>query len=119
MSKQNRESGAPHISGQANTPLSLPPHALSCEVFLAELAVNSEHGLSSHDADERLRIHGHNELDNGPGVQPLKILVKQIANAMILVKPSTVLLHDHSFSDPVLPGLDSSYDCQFWHWLVY
>ena len=32
-----------------------------------------------------LHTHGRNELDDGPGIQPVKILIYQIANAMILV----------------------------------
>ena len=74
-----------HISGQANKPLSAPPHALPSDAFLDELKANVSDGLSSNDAKARLGEYGTNELDDGPGVQPVKILIRQIANAMILV----------------------------------
>ncbi len=74
-----------HISGQSNKPLSAPPHALPGDVFLSELQANLNDGLSSTEAAERLTGYGLNELDDGPGVQPLKILLRQAANAMILV----------------------------------
>lgn len=74
-----------HVSGQANTPLSLPPHALSCSAFIEEIQAVPEDGLTDAEAKSRLEIHGTNELDDGPGVQPVKILIRQIANAMILV----------------------------------
>lgn len=78
-----------HVSGQANIPLSAPPHALSSEVFLVELEANISDGLSFDEAKTRLDKYGTNELDNGPGVQPVKILIRQMANAMILVNCST------------------------------
>lgn len=74
-----------HISGQANKPLSAPPHSLPGEAFLDELKSNVSDGLSSDEAKARLDEYGPNELDDGPGVQPVKILIRQIANAMILV----------------------------------
>ncbi len=90
-----------HVSGQANKPLSLPPHALTCDAFVTELVINAENGLSSDEAAKRLQEYGLNELDDGPGVQPFKILVRQIANAMILVKRSTVQMPDDNSSDPI------------------
>ncbi|CZR65832.1 probable ENA5-Plasma membrane P-type ATPase involved in Na+ and Li+ efflux [Phialocephala subalpina] len=84
-----------HVSGQANKPLSLPPHALACDVFISELA------LSSDEANSRLQEFGNNELDDGPGVQPVKILIRQIANAMILVMAPTLPLEDDQYSDPI------------------
>jgi magnesium-transporting ATPase (P-type) len=85
-SRNELEATAKHVSGQANKPISLPPHALTCSVFIDELSVNAEDGLSSEEAAARLETYGPNQLDDGPGVQPVKILVRQIANAMILVK---------------------------------
>lgn len=74
-----------HVSGQANKPLSLPPHALSYDAVTREIGANAIDGLTSAEARLRLEEYGHNELDDGPGVQPLRILLRQAANAMILV----------------------------------
>ncbi|PBP21584.1 putative sodium p-type atpase protein [Diplocarpon rosae] len=74
-----------HVSGQANKPLSQPPHALPVDAFVVELAVDAENGLTSEEAKRRLEEYGLNQLDDGPGVQPVKILIRQIANAMILI----------------------------------
>jgi len=74
------------ISGQANKPLSLPPHALSHDAVTKEIEANANDGLTSSEARRRLEEYGSNELGNGPGVQPLRILLRQAANAMILVR---------------------------------
>ncbi|KAL8754933.1 MAG: hypothetical protein Q9199_003995 [Rusavskia elegans] len=75
----------PHVSGQANKPLSQPPHALPHPTVTQELRANADDGLSQQEANSRLEEYGRNELDDGPGVQPVKILVRQVANAMMLV----------------------------------
>ncbi|KAL8769581.1 MAG: hypothetical protein Q9209_004513 [Squamulea sp. 1 TL-2023] len=74
-----------HVSGQANKPLSQPPHALYHTVVSEELQANPNDGLTEQEAQSRLVAYGRNELDDGPGVQPVKILVRQVANAMMLV----------------------------------
>jgi Na+-exporting ATPase len=73
-----------HVSGQANKPISKPAYALPYATVIAELKSNSE-GLSDDEVQVRLNEYGRNELDGGWGVQPLKILLRQIANAMSLV----------------------------------
>jgi Na+-exporting ATPase len=83
MGKPNPLAG--HVSGQSNKPLSMPAHSLSFEEVIRELGVSGMDGLSSTEADQRLQEFGNNELDNGPGVNPTKIFIKQIANAMMLV----------------------------------
>jgi len=98
-SKNEVEATEKHVSGQANKPLSLPPHALKSSVFVDELDVNAEDGLSSEEAAARLETYGPNQLDDAPGVQPVKILVRQVANAMILVK-HTLSISPKRFSDP-------------------
>ena len=75
-----------HVSGQANKPLSAPAHALSYDAVTGEIGANKEDGLTTAEAKSRLEEFGRNELDDGPGVQPVKILVRQVANAMMLVK---------------------------------
>ncbi|KIX08336.1 potassium/sodium efflux P-type ATPase, fungal-type [Rhinocladiella mackenziei CBS 650.93] len=74
-----------HVSGQSNKPLSKPAHALERDVIVEELRTASVDGLSPAEAQSRLGEYGRNELDDGPGVQPLKILLRQVANAMMLV----------------------------------
>lgn len=65
--------------------MSKPAHALTFKQVLEELGVSGIDGLSEAEASKKLEEFGKNELDNGPGVNPAKILVRQIANAMMLV----------------------------------
>jgi magnesium-transporting ATPase (P-type) len=74
-----------HVSGQSNTPLSQPAHSLSATGVASELRVDILSGLSKDEAASRLSTHGPNELGDAEGVQPLKIILAQIANAMTLV----------------------------------
>lgn len=74
-----------HVSGQANKPLSRPAHALSPQQVIEEVKANSKDGLSSSEASTRLGDYGRNEFGEGEGVQPGKILIRQVANAMTLV----------------------------------
>lgn len=75
-----------HISGQSNMPLSRPAHALSWENVKDELCTNPLNGLTSEEAQTRLGKFGANELGETAGVQPFKIVIAQIANAMTLVQ---------------------------------
>jgi P-type Na+/K+ transporter len=43
-------------------------------------------GLSSADAKRRQEIYGTNDLADADGVQPIKIVVAQVANAMAMVR---------------------------------
>ena len=74
-----------HVSGQSNIPLPQPAHALDRDTVTKELQADSKNGLSPEFAATRLQELGRNELDDGPGVQPFKILLRQVANAMMLV----------------------------------
>ena len=74
-----------HVSGQANKPLSKPAHALPTETVIQETKCNSDDGLTTEDAKARLEEYGPNELGEDGGVQPGKILLRQVANAMTLV----------------------------------
>lgn len=65
--------------------MSKPAHALERHVLIQELGADAENGFSKATASEKLKEFGRNELDDGPGVQPVKILIRQIANAMMLV----------------------------------
>ncbi|KAH9214633.1 sodium transport atpase, partial [Leptodontidium sp. 2 PMI_412] len=52
---------------------------------IEKLGSDSQVGLSQSEATSRLQLYGKNALDDGPGVQPIKILINQVANAMMLV----------------------------------
>lgn len=74
-----------HVSGQSNRPLSLPAHALTYQQVEEELGSNSLNGIAPEEAASRLAEFGSNELGEAEGVQPLRIVVAQIANAMTMV----------------------------------
>lgn len=76
---------AAHVSGQSNTPMSRPAHSMSSEETLKQLRADPLSGLSSHEAAQRLTSAGRNELEQKKGVQPVKIFIEQIFNAMTLV----------------------------------
>ncbi|KAM0246533.1 hypothetical protein ACHAP5_004657 [Fusarium lateritium] len=75
----------PHVSGQSNTPMTAPAHALTFDQVAQELAANVEDGLTEEEAKKRLETNGRNEFGEQEGVQPLKIFIGQIANALTLV----------------------------------
>ena len=74
-----------HVSGQSNTPLSRPPHALTPDDVIKELDANAVSGLTDTEASARFQQHGPNELEQEKGVQPWAIFLAQIFNAMTLV----------------------------------
>ena len=82
---QNLDDHQTRSSGTAALPLSAPGHALTAAVVCLELDVDPQDGLTTTEALNRLERHGRNELDGDDGVQPVKILVRQLANAMMLV----------------------------------
>ncbi|KAJ4135168.1 P-type ATPase [Fusarium equiseti] len=85
MGQKPTEEAAPHVSGQSNTPMSAPAHALTYEQVAKELNANLEDGLTDQEAKSRLETSGRNEFGEQEGVQPIKILIGQIANALTLV----------------------------------
>lgn len=80
-----------HVSGQSNKPMTAPAHALTFQQVADELEADISYGLSADEADRRLQEYGKNELGEAEGVQPLKIIIAQVANAMTLVGVSTEL----------------------------
>ena len=74
-----------HVSGQSNKPLSRPPHSVTSAQVLEELKSNATSGLSPEEVPQRLAEYGPNELEQNKGVQPIKIFLEQIFNAMTLV----------------------------------
>ncbi|OQO13557.1 hypothetical protein B0A48_01786 [Cryoendolithus antarcticus] len=71
--------------GAGSKPLSKPAHELFAAAVIEELQANKDEGLTVAQAKELLTTYGTNELGDGAGVQPAKILLRQIANAMTLV----------------------------------
>jgi Na+-exporting ATPase len=64
---------------------SLPAHSLPISTVVTQLSTRLEDGLTASEATHRLQIYGPNKLDSDDGVSIIKILVHQIANAMMLV----------------------------------
>jgi Na+-exporting ATPase len=78
--------------GSGGSPLSQPGHTLPYEVVLKELGTGLDEGLTPDEASRRLQQYGPNKLDEGEGVSVLKILIRQVANAMMLVRHLSSLL---------------------------
>ncbi len=85
MAKPDNPPVGVHVSGQSNDPLTRPAHALAHDQVARELAADVLSGLTAAEAKSRLERFGRNDLGEEEGVQPLKIVVAQIANAMTLV----------------------------------
>ena len=96
-----------HVSGQSNQPMSKPAHALTYGQVAQELSTNTLAGLDAEEAAERLIKYGKNDLGEEKGVQPLKIFIAQIANAMTLVSSRTARWRN---------GVLTSNRSWFWHW---
>ncbi|CAG7927826.1 unnamed protein product [Penicillium olsonii] len=75
----------PPISGSGASPLSQPAHTLPYEAVIKKLGTEVDEGLSTEEASRRLQEYGPNKLDEGEGVSVIKIFVRQVANAMMLV----------------------------------
>lgn len=91
MGEKTEQAGGQHVQ-----PLSKPAHSLTYDDILRELQVNSEEGLSAAEAKKRLELHGPNELEGGEGVSLAKIVIRQIANAMMLVSYPPLWLNTFS-----------------------
>lgn len=72
-------SAGEHVSGQANTSMSRPAHALGYTQVIQELGGDAANGLSTGVAQQRLNELGMNVLGESEGVSPLKIVIAQIA----------------------------------------
>lgn len=75
-----------HENGSGGSPLTRPAHSLTYEAVIKELGTELDEGLSPGEATSRLQNYGPNKLDEGEGVSVVKILVRQVANAMMLVR---------------------------------
>jgi P-type Na+/K+ transporter len=94
MRKEEQAQFENHVSGQANKPLSRPAHALPYFTLVAEIKADTEDGLTTSEAKSRLDEYGRNEFGDSAGVQPGKILLRQVANAMTLVMLTTPPKHE-------------------------
>lgn len=92
-SERNTGSGNP---GSGGSPLSQPAHTLPYDVVISELGTRLDEGLSNDEAKHRLQQYGPNKLDEGEGVSVIKILIRQVANAMMLVKGPTLFYQKQS-----------------------
>jgi len=98
------------LPGSGNKPLTRPAHALTFEAVLDELQADTNAGLTPADAKERLQIYGSNDLGEGAGVQPAKILLRQVANAMTLVTCTITPNERGETADPLVRR------CSLWQW---
>lgn len=73
-------------------PLSRPAHSLSYEEVLKEIGTNIETGLTVTEAQSRLEQHGQNDLGDVQSASPMDILLRQVANAMTLVRRNSCVL---------------------------
>ncbi|PNY28972.1 Sodium transport ATPase 2 [Tolypocladium capitatum] len=72
------------VSEQFNVPMTAPAHALKIYHVVEQLKADVEVGLSAKEAERHLEDNGRNELSKQNGVQPVKIFIGQIANALTL-----------------------------------
>jgi Na+-exporting ATPase len=62
-----------------------PAHTLPYVEVLKILSTDPDTGLTTASASHRLTQHGPNELEQSAGVQPLRVFIEQVFNAMTLV----------------------------------
>jgi len=74
-------------TGETREALEQPAHSLPFEQVLKLLNADPVQGLSKAELETRRGTYGDNALEEGPGVQPWRILVHQVANALTLVSP--------------------------------
>ena len=86
MSKDTpQDKGAPGPADQTPEYLSQPAHSLTFENIINELGTNSDDGLTTSEVKQRLEEYGENILEGDEGVSFAKIVIRQVANAMMLV----------------------------------
>lgn len=67
------------------TYLSQPAHSLAFDNVIQELGTNTDDGLTSAEVKQRIEAYGMNILEVDKGISFSKIVVRQVANAMMLV----------------------------------
>lgn len=93
------------LSNTIKSPLHLPAHTVGYDAIQQELQVNPTRGLSSEEAATRMIKYGENSFGKEQGVQPLQIVIAQVANAMTLVRS---LFFMNIFADVVRTGASPS-----------
>ncbi|KAL3965623.1 hypothetical protein ACCO45_002627 [Purpureocillium lilacinum] len=73
------------VSPSGNEILSRAAHALAAQDVVRELGSDEKSGLTEEEAAERLSKFGPNEFGEEKAIQPLKILIGQLFNAMTVV----------------------------------
>lgn len=79
---------------KSTTAPSLPkaPHLLTPEEVAKALSTDSE-GLTDEQAASKLPVYGRNELEDGGGPSAIRIFIKQVVNAMMLVRSVSLTLN--------------------------
>jgi hypothetical protein len=116
----NEKDGADPKGNGTNDLLSKPAYSLPYDAVVAELGSRIEEGLSDDEAGRRLQHYGPNKIEEGEGVSLTKISVRQVANAMMLVKPPIFLQHENytSLTCFYAIGPNHGHGCQFRHSIV-
>ncbi|KAI8359658.1 putative Na P-type ATPase [Mortierella sp. GBAus27b] len=63
----------------------VPFHTFSIEQVAEHLATNTLEGLTTREANERLKKYGLNELQGSGGVKWYRVLWRQVANTLVLI----------------------------------
>jgi len=93
-------------SRQGSVPLVLsnPPHLLPADEVAQLLQTDTDNGLSDEEAKSRLTKFGLNELLGGGGVNAGQILMRQVFNAMVLVRTHSTELLLYAVTNLLLVG---------------
>ncbi|EEB97236.1 hypothetical protein MPER_03488, partial [Moniliophthora perniciosa FA553] len=67
-------------------------YVLEASTILQKLRANANDGLSEEDATQRLEEYGDNILQGEGGVSAVKVLIRQMANALTLVLVAAMAL---------------------------
>ncbi|CAO3590612.1 unnamed protein product [Absidia cylindrospora] len=62
-----------------------PYHAMDLDTVADLLKTDLEDGLSDQDIEQRRSEYGYNEMEGEGGVNPVKLLLKQFLNVMVLI----------------------------------
>lgn len=87
MPRERPQTKGSKTSLDVSTPsyLSQPAHSLTFENVINELGTNLDNGLTSTELKQRIEKYGENVLEGDEGVSFAKIVIRQVANAMMLV----------------------------------
>lgn len=81
MRKRNlirKEATAPATEGP-------PYHTMKIETVTQLLKSNIQDGLSESEVEEKRLAYGYNEMEGDGGINPVKLMLKQFANVMVLI----------------------------------